>query len=341
MHRQYRCLVWGIESVQFQEFLRTELIKRSAKAGCPVPARAILPHADKQLRIESLQPHVANGLIRFHPSHTTLLEQLRHFPAADHDDGPDALHMLWMLATTSGAGLSAQSTGRTRAGAVLHDARPATTTTAAGAPWPAATIFRGFLTMALPADPLRPAHPGHARPRRAPRDARDRLHPRRARRHARLRQRHDAPAARGRHPERASGRGRQPLPRGAARRTGRLDAATAAPGAPAHRVAGHPRRRDVARPAGRPAPERRPWTASAGMPSAATCTSASSTAMPWANACGRATARAWCWTAVRVRNRARFLLRRCAAIAAAHPGQWRGGAPARAQVLELSDRRRS
>ncbi|MDP5714813.1 phage terminase large subunit, partial [Pseudomonas aeruginosa] len=70
-------------------------------------ARAITPHADKLLRIESLQPHMANGLIRLHPSQTVLEQQLRHFPAADHDDGPDALHMLWMLATTGFAPIEA------------------------------------------------------------------------------------------------------------------------------------------------------------------------------------------------------------------------------------------
>ena len=106
LQRQYRCLVWAVETVQFQEFLRTELVKRSAAAGVPVPARAVQPHSDKLLRIETLQPHMANGLIRLHPSQTTLIEQLRHFPKADHDDGPDALHMLWMLAV-SGAGASA------------------------------------------------------------------------------------------------------------------------------------------------------------------------------------------------------------------------------------------
>lgn len=100
---QYRCLVWAIETVQFQEFLKSELVKRSAQRGIPVPARGVQPHADKLLRIESLQPHMANGLIRLHPSQTTLTEQLRHFPKADHDDGPDALHMLWALAA-SGAG---------------------------------------------------------------------------------------------------------------------------------------------------------------------------------------------------------------------------------------------
>ncbi len=110
---EYMCLVWGIEAVQFQEFMRTELVKRSAARGAPVPARAIIPNADKVLRIESIQPHVANGLIRLHPSQTTLLSQLRHFPKADHDDGPDALQMLWMLAV-SGSGMIATPASRPR-----------------------------------------------------------------------------------------------------------------------------------------------------------------------------------------------------------------------------------
>jgi predicted phage terminase large subunit-like protein len=95
MQAQYRCILWTVEAVQFQEFLRTELVKRSAKRSIPVPARPIIPNTDKILRIEGLQPHVANGLIRFHPRLTTLLEQLRHWPKADHDDGPDALEILW------------------------------------------------------------------------------------------------------------------------------------------------------------------------------------------------------------------------------------------------------
>ncbi|WP_310627077.1 phage terminase large subunit [Limnohabitans sp.] len=102
--RDYRCLVWGIESIQFQEFFRQELIKSSAKAGVPVPAIALTPNTDKNLRIESLSPHVNNGLILFHQAHTVLNSQLRHWPEADHDDGPDALHMLWMLCLTRAGG---------------------------------------------------------------------------------------------------------------------------------------------------------------------------------------------------------------------------------------------
>ena len=77
---EYRCVLWLVEAVQFQEFMRTELVKRSAARGIPVPARAVTPHGDKLLRIETLQPHMANGLIRLHPSLHTLIEQLRHFP---------------------------------------------------------------------------------------------------------------------------------------------------------------------------------------------------------------------------------------------------------------------
>ena len=109
MQREYCCVVWGVESVQFQEFLRTELIKRSAREGVPVPARALMPITDKLMRIETLQPHMHNGLIRLHPGLTTLVDQFRHFPKADHDDGPDMVAMLWMLAITGGVAAAAQS----------------------------------------------------------------------------------------------------------------------------------------------------------------------------------------------------------------------------------------
>lgn len=109
MQREYACIVWGIESVQFQEFLRTELIKRSAALGVPVPARGLVPSTDKLLRIEALQPHMHNGLLRLHSSQTTLVDQFKHFPRADHDDGPDMVAMLWMLAVTGGMAVAMQS----------------------------------------------------------------------------------------------------------------------------------------------------------------------------------------------------------------------------------------
>jgi predicted phage terminase large subunit-like protein len=101
--REWHCLCWSFESVQFQEFLRTVLVERSAALGIPVPALPVIPLDDKALRIESLQPHMANGLIRISPAHQTLIDQLRHYPKADHDDGPDCLHMLWTLAVSRSA----------------------------------------------------------------------------------------------------------------------------------------------------------------------------------------------------------------------------------------------
>lgn len=109
LHTQYNCHRWFVETVQFQEFLQTELIKRSAARGKPVPATATKPNSDKMLRIESLQPHIANGLILLHRSQSTLETQLRHFPKADHDDGPDALEMLWRNAVSSSAPIEWQT----------------------------------------------------------------------------------------------------------------------------------------------------------------------------------------------------------------------------------------
>jgi hypothetical protein len=62
---------------------------------------------------------MANGLIRLHPSQVTLIDQLRHFPRADHDDGPDALHMLWMAAVSGAGGVPAISTRPARRGTDL------------------------------------------------------------------------------------------------------------------------------------------------------------------------------------------------------------------------------
>lgn len=95
LQREYRCLLWFVESVQFQEFLRTSLMVEAAKQGVGISAVPIIPAADKNLRIERLQPPIAAGLIRLNPTQTTLIEQLQQWPNGAHDDGPDTLDMLW------------------------------------------------------------------------------------------------------------------------------------------------------------------------------------------------------------------------------------------------------
>ncbi len=105
LHRQYQCLLWFVESVQFQEFLRTQLMVEAARQGVALPAMPVVPHADKRLRIERLQPPIGSGMIRVHPTQQTLIDQLQQWPHGDHDDGPDALDMLWQGAVTYSGGL--------------------------------------------------------------------------------------------------------------------------------------------------------------------------------------------------------------------------------------------
>jgi hypothetical protein len=68
-------------------------VTRSRAKGCEVPVHKLTHTSDKVLRIQALQPAISSGAIRFSRRHTVLLEQLRQFPHAAHDDGPDALEM--------------------------------------------------------------------------------------------------------------------------------------------------------------------------------------------------------------------------------------------------------
>lgn len=112
--REYKCMTWAIETVQFQEFLRTELMAKGKKRGIAIPTRAIIPNTDKSLRIESLQPYINNGEILLHSSQTVLRDQLRHWPEAAHDDGPDMLQMLWMVAVSGAGGMPMPRSAKTK-----------------------------------------------------------------------------------------------------------------------------------------------------------------------------------------------------------------------------------
>lgn len=100
LHQEYQPLLWGVEAVQFQEFFAQVLTQRATARGLNLPVRPLHPSKDKQLRIEALQPFMVQGKIKLHPNQRTLIEQLLHFPKADHDDGPDALEMLWQISRT-------------------------------------------------------------------------------------------------------------------------------------------------------------------------------------------------------------------------------------------------
>jgi predicted phage terminase large subunit-like protein len=103
--QEYHCIVWGIEDTAFQEYFRQQIVLQSAQRGVPIPAIGINNPSDKDLLIEAVAPHVNNGLILFHQRHTVLNTQTRHWPEADHDDGPDAVQMLWRLCLSRAGGI--------------------------------------------------------------------------------------------------------------------------------------------------------------------------------------------------------------------------------------------
>ncbi len=117
LQAEYGCVTWSVEAIAFQEFLYTELLKRAALRGIPFPAIPGPTGRDKALAILSLQPHFANRKIRLHRSQSTLIEQLKFYPEADHDDGPDGLEMLWRIATQFSAEWEYTSAATARRGA--------------------------------------------------------------------------------------------------------------------------------------------------------------------------------------------------------------------------------
>jgi predicted phage terminase large subunit-like protein len=67
---------------------------------------------NKLVRIRGLTPYLARGRIRFKGGSAgtqLLVEQLRDFPLADHDDGPDALEMAIQMASELLSGTSCDS----------------------------------------------------------------------------------------------------------------------------------------------------------------------------------------------------------------------------------------
>lgn len=94
--------LFGAETNQFQWFLKEQLARESARQGLYLPVQGVRSTEDKTMRVESLQPDVKNGYIRFRPDQTLLLHQLSQFPLGAHDDGPDALEGARTLSRKSG-----------------------------------------------------------------------------------------------------------------------------------------------------------------------------------------------------------------------------------------------
>jgi predicted phage terminase large subunit-like protein len=89
---------FGVETVQFQYYFAEIMRQRSAEAGEYLPIIEINSTQNKDARIQSLQPFVKNGYIKFSKKHKTLYKQMTEYPMGKNDDGPDGLQMVVKLA---------------------------------------------------------------------------------------------------------------------------------------------------------------------------------------------------------------------------------------------------
>jgi predicted phage terminase large subunit-like protein len=100
--RRWRPDAFGVEGNQFQDLLGGEFEAQFQRQGLLGVTPWMLDNrVNKLVRIRRLGPYLSARRLRFKtgsPSTLLLVDQLREFPVADHDDGPDALEMAIRMA---------------------------------------------------------------------------------------------------------------------------------------------------------------------------------------------------------------------------------------------------
>lgn len=84
--RIYNYQSFSIEAIAFQEFMASELQRRSAEQHLYLPIKEYKSTVKKEIRISSLEPLISNGLLRFSQNHRDLVEQLEYWPRTSHED---------------------------------------------------------------------------------------------------------------------------------------------------------------------------------------------------------------------------------------------------------------
>ena len=102
LYRRFQPDAFGVETNQFQELLGTEFETEFRRQGLLAPRPKLIDnHVNKLVRIRRLGHYLATRRLKMKsnsPGTQLLIDQLRDFPAGDHDDGPDALEMALRLA---------------------------------------------------------------------------------------------------------------------------------------------------------------------------------------------------------------------------------------------------
>jgi predicted phage terminase large subunit-like protein len=97
IHRRFQPDLFGVEANQFEELLGSEFEAEFRRQGILAPRPSLVDnHVNKLVRIRRLGPYLATRRLKLKsnsPGTQLLVDQLRDFPAGDHDDGPDALEM--------------------------------------------------------------------------------------------------------------------------------------------------------------------------------------------------------------------------------------------------------
>ena len=103
LHSFFNYKSFGIEANSLDKaksdtgYCNFELVlrERQARANVTVPYKLIWHTTSKLARIQGIESYYSNGQLRFldtwNQEYPELIDQLIHFPLAEHDDGPDAL----------------------------------------------------------------------------------------------------------------------------------------------------------------------------------------------------------------------------------------------------------
>jgi hypothetical protein len=98
---------FAVEVSQYQELLCVEFQRASGEQGTHLPLYRINNSVNKQVQIRRLGPNLGQWRLRFKtrsPGTALLVQQLRDFPQAEHNDGPNSLEMAIRLGIELGNG---------------------------------------------------------------------------------------------------------------------------------------------------------------------------------------------------------------------------------------------